>query len=143
MPKRGKSGWKDNEGNYLVVCEARHGYVLMWLCADDGLDPGGTLGEGKPRDEEGHKLHELAAAAGGEKEEDGWVWETDREAKKALAMINSGMLAWSAPPAPVATAAAVERKPAGPSAAEINRKRREAGTLGTKRQRMARKGWAP
>lgn len=50
---------------------------------------------------------------------------------------------WSAPPAPVATAAAVERKPAGPSAAEINRKRREAGTLGTKRQRMARKGWAP
>lgn len=93
MPKRGKNGWKDNEGNYLVVCEARHGCVLMWLCADDG-DLGGTLGEAPPRDDEGHKLHELALAAGGQKHEDGWVWETEREAKKALAMVNTGMLAW-------------------------------------------------
>lgn len=96
MPKRGKNGWKDSEGNYLVVCEARRGYVLMWLCADDG-DLGGTLGEVEPRDEEGHKLDELAAAAGGEKEKDGWVWETEREAKKALAMISwltSGVCLW-------------------------------------------------
>ena len=33
MPKRGK-GWKDHEGNYLVVCEGRDGYMLAWLCED-------------------------------------------------------------------------------------------------------------
>jgi len=111
MPKRGRNGWKDREGNYLVVCESLAGYVLAWLCADDG-DLGGTLGERPPLDEEGHKLHELAAAAGGEKTDDGWEWETERAARRALTMINTGMVSWEAGEKPWPSWA-VEAKSAG------------------------------
>lgn len=107
MPKRGRTGWKDTEGNYLVVVETPTHWALGWMRddLDDVVCLGGILGEAEEDaggDAEVRQLHKLAAAAGGElhptgpRSQAGWCWETEGEASQALATVNAGMRAWEA-----------------------------------------------
>ena len=97
MPKRGKSGWKDDDGCHLVVVQLdQYGdeHLIAWFIPEDG-DVGGAIGECES--EQPHKeICRLAKENGGKKKDGRYLWPGKRAADVALRAINAGMLAWEA-----------------------------------------------
>ena len=97
MPKRGKSGWKDDDGCYLIVMQLdMYGdeHFLAWYIPEDG-DVGGSIGEvekGQPHEE----ICRLARENGGKKRGGRYLWPSKKAADAALRAINAAMLAWEA-----------------------------------------------
>ncbi len=96
MPKRGKNGWKDKNGDHLVVEQDLWSgdCTISWLCVDDG-EIGGALGEFED-DGQSKELCKLCREAGGKQKQSrtAFLWDDEADAKKALRRIEAGMLAW-------------------------------------------------
>lgn len=92
--------YKDNDGAYLVAQECRDGWELVWAFEDDDGCALGDEETGDPVTSAAWSAVEAFAAANPDTVSrprgDGFVFNTERTARKVLAVVNAAMLAAAA-----------------------------------------------